>query len=309
MPRAAALRAPKVDNDPHTPPLFYRPPLEQQSYVGNFTRLQATSLLFSNAIPRDLRARAAVRMRQYPSTLADDPLFERASAWLADGGLVARAAYAAAWPLGRLQDVVLGMQDHWAVVRYVRAHPRMGRGLTRAPAALDWTLLEAEARRESDAATRDNPFGFDPSYWDAHAAQLMSESEAATAGGLVPVIKTVVLGLRNARESDEWRDLELLLETTRALGATPLVVATPFHGPFYDHWGVTREQRAAYYRQLRERCRKAGVPVVDFEAHDGDRGFVRDPESHLGAAGWVAAARVLDDFYHGRLSALRDGPR
>ena len=281
-----------------TPPLFYRPPLEQQSYLGNFTALHATALLFSDDLPRPLKRAAARRMRQYPGTLTDQPLLERASAWLVEDTLACRAAYAAAWPLGKLQEAALSMQDHWAVVRYVDARPKMGRGLTRSPGRIDWDDLERSARRETAAASDNNPFGFENSYWDANRRKLLSEEEAATAGGLVPVIKTIVIGLRNRRESDEWRDLDLLLDSLRALGATPLVVAAPFHGPFYDRWGITAAERMRFYDELRRRCTRAGVAVVDFAEHDGETLFLRDPESHLSGLGWVQVSKVLDAFYH-----------
>jgi len=43
---------------------------------------------------------------------------------------------------------------------------------------------------------------------------------------------------------------------------------------------------------------RAGVPWLDFRAHDEDRYFVTDPGSHLSARGWAFADRALDVFWH-----------
>jgi poly-D-alanine transfer protein DltD len=95
-----------------TAPEFYRPHLEQSSYLANFSRVQAVALVFDSDIPYSLRKASARRMLQYPATFADDPILRWGLEALTDRTQLASARYAAVLPLGLLQRTVLGLSDH-----------------------------------------------------------------------------------------------------------------------------------------------------------------------------------------------------
>ena len=83
----------------------------------------ASGILFTNAIDFDLKAAIAKRMLQFPDTLAEDGLVELAAKCLASGRPVDRMVLMAIWPLGRLQTVMLELQDHFEALLYI-----VGRG-------------------------------------------------------------------------------------------------------------------------------------------------------------------------------------
>ena len=75
----------------------------------------------------------------------------------------------------------------------------------------------------------------------------------------------------------------------------------PIGGDFYDHAGVSRAAREAYYTKLRALVQRYHFAVAEFEEHDEDPAFLIRHQSHLTSKGWIYYNRVLDDFFHGRL--------
>ena len=282
-----------------SPPEFYRPRLEQPSYNANFSRVQAMALTFSRQIPYALRQAAARRMLQYPATIADDPILRWGLEALADKSPIGTVRYAAVLPLGLLQSAVLGLCDHWQFVAFVHRHPELHRSESVVPARIDWPSLEAVAASDAANRGRNNPFGLDAGYWLANAYRLQHPIDARSAQKPLPVISLMANGLRHEPRSLEWQDFALLLDIVRALGGQPLVVSAPFHGPFYDYWGMTADERARYYAQVRAITSRDRVPLVDFAEHDSDRDFVRDAQEHLTDKGWVQYDEVFDAFFHG----------
>ena len=286
------------------PPEFYRPRLEQPSYNANFSRVQAMALTFSRQIPYALRQAAARRMLQYPATIADDPILRWGLEALADKSPIGTVRYAAVLPLGLLQSAVLGLCDHWQFVAFVHRHPELHRSESVVPARIDWPSLEAVAASDAAKRGRNNPFGLDAGYWLANAYRLQHPIDARSAQKPLPVIALMANGLRHEPRSLEWQDFALLLDIVRALGGQPLVVSVPFPGPFYDYWGMTADERARYYAQVRAITARDGVPLVDFAEHDSDRDFICDAQEHLTDKGWVQYRRSVR-----RLLSRRPGAR
>ena len=282
-----------------TSPEFYRPYLEQAPYLANFSRAQAVAVAFDSDIPYALRRAAARRLLQYPASLADDPILRWGLEALADRSQFGSARYAMVLPLGLLQRTVLGLSDHWQFVAFVYRHPELHRSESVVPARIEWSWLEDEGARDAVSRSRNNPFGFDATYWQTNQRRLQRPGDARTARMLMPVIPLVLDGLRHEPRNLEWRDFALLLDTLRALGAKPLVVSAPFPGPFFDYWGATAAERSQYYAEVRDRTTRAGVPMVSFAEHDADRDFVQDPEEHLTDKGWVKFDEVFDAWFHG----------
>lgn len=71
-------------------------------------------------------------------------------------------------------------------------------------------------------------------------------------------------------------------------------------GLYDDDTRVSRSARQLYYQQYRRVVHDAGVPGLDFAAHDEDRYFLTDTGAHFSPRGWVFADRAADLFWHGR---------
>jgi len=246
-----------------SPTWFYVRSIRRDYYAGNFSPMEAYALAFSTDLSRSLRQRAASRMLVDGRTLRQDPVLAFSLRLLASRRPSSRALYPLVWPLGKLEELVLRLRDHWKIVRLIRSHADL-------------------AARFERGANLERPTGestvLDPGR--PYAAEMMS----------------------NLRNSTEWLDLELLLEALQQLGARPLLLGMPIAGSFYDRQGVSRlERHELYYQRLRELAQRRSVPLVDFESEDESATFLSGVGSHLSPEGWLYYDDALDRFYHGAL--------
>ena len=259
--------------------LLHNPSEDQAYYAGNFSRLHAGELAFSTDLSYELKREAAERMLPFPATVEQDPLLKFALERLVDPSPLGPGLYYAALPLGKLQNVVLRLQDHWATLALIRGRPALTADVPREAAALDWSQLRSEAGRMARLLA---------ARWARRAAPERN-SELTPRGEEF---------LRTVRESPSWIDLALLMRGLKELGARPLILSQPLAGAFFDQLGVSQGAREEFYARFREITRPYGVPVVDFAEHDEDRFFVSDARSHLSAQGWLYYDEALDTFYH-----------
>ncbi len=237
-------------------------------YAGNFSLPAANGILFGDAIDLNLKAAIAKRMLQFPDTLAEDGLLELAARCLASGRPVDRFILVAIWPLGKLQNVMLDLQDHFEALVYI-----LGGGRT----IPDWLRPihphNARARKVTDA----------------EAEFIASES----LGAILPT-RDAPFRARIAASS-EWTDLELLFRTLAELQAEPLILSMPIDA--YAARGVSRSTREVYYERMRELAQRFHFPVIEFEQHDADPAFLIAHREHPTPRGWMVYNRALDDFF------------
>ena len=242
---------------------FLTPALRPDFYAGNFSSMAASNILFGNAIDFNLKAAIAKRMLQFPDTLAEDGLVELAARCFASGRPSDRIILMALWPLGKLENATLDLQDHFEALVYILAGGR------RIP---DW-LRPAHSHRLHARSSKDqNRESFDEIRPARDAA---FRSRVATAS--------------------EWTDLELLFRTLAELKADPLILSMPFDA--YAATGVSRSAREVYYERMRELAQRYHFPLVEFEQHDADPGFLIAHREHPTPRGWMAYNRALDDFF------------
>src|SRR6266478_4236898 len=169
-----------------SPSSFLTPGVRPEFYVGNFSLPAANGIVFGDAIDLNLKAAIAKRMLQFPDTLEKDGLLDLAARCLASGRPVDRVLLMAIWPLGKLQNVMLDLQDHFEALLYILDG---GRTIP------DWLRPihphNARARKVTDA-----------------------EAEFIAAESLGAILPTRDATFR-ARivASSEWTDLELLFRT------------------------------------------------------------------------------------------------
>jgi D-alanine transfer protein len=262
------------------------------AYSGNFSRLHAAELAFSTDLSPEFKQAVAKRLLDYRPTLENDPVLEFALERLAGGGLINSALYYAVLPLGKLQNLVLRLQDHWETIAFIHEQHYLRPASPRYAAALDWRKMLLQAEGEYRQVSNNNRFGFDNERWRQKGNE-WNEGKGTNNDATF---------LRQLKLSKEWVDLDLLLRLTKELGAQPLILSAPMCGAYLDYSGVSTSARSVYYEKLREATKPYGVPVLDFEYHDGDKCFILDYGSHLSPKGWVYYDRALDAFYHRTLS-------
>lgn len=259
------------------------------AYAGLFSREHAYQLVFNTRLTWATKQMLATRMLQYPKTLQQDPVLQFALKQLASDTLQGHVGYDAVWPLGKLQTLVIELQDHFATVTYIRSQKKLNPQVVRHASTINWQTLAATAKTQQRAHANDNPYGFDNSIWKSKFAHFKTRPAASGDQAY----------LTNLDKAGEWTDFEILMRVLTELGAEPLVLGRPFPAYYDNAIGVSESARQIFYSRLDQAANQYGVPVVEFQGHEYDKYFGVDPAPHTGREGWVYVDQALDVFYHG----------
>jgi D-alanine transfer protein len=251
-----------------SPSSFFKPAVSPDSYAGNFSWSAASGILFGDSLDLHLKAEIAERMLQFPDTLAKGPLLRLAAACLASGHPVDRIVLMAIWPLGKLQNTILDLQDHFEALVYILGRSR--------------GIPQRESRQ------------FNPRTVAGDSGQKAVTTEALDASRSD---RDVAFRARIAAAS-EWIDLELLFRAVAELGAQPLILSMPIDNTRADVRGVSRSARQVYYERMSQLAQRYHFPLIQFEDHDADPGFLIAHREHPSPQGWMYYNRALDDFFH-----------
>jgi D-alanine transfer protein len=253
-----------------SPSSFLTPAVRPDFYAGNFSLPAAGGTLFGNALDLNLKTEIAKRMLQFPDTLGKDGLLRLAASCLASGRPVDRIVLIAMWPLGKLQNMILDLQDHFEAVVYI-----LGRGkpVPNWLRPLSWHRAHLHKRSAGDGRETMTTESVDTIHPAKDAA---FRARVATAG--------------------EWIDLELLFRTLTELRARPLILSMPIDA--YVAPGVSRSAHEVYYDRMRELARRYHFPLVEFEDHDADPTFLIAHREHPTPKGWMYYNKALDNFFH-----------
>ncbi len=251
-----------------------------KSYDGNFSLMAASEMVFGTVLSFELKQQIASRMLECPSDLEKSPLLEFAVRRLASGRWLDRVVFYALWPIGKVQNTVLEMHDHFAAVSHIlhkiKSAPRGHLEI------IDWPNLISKVS------------AFKPTDEDKVEKSSSLHQQIAPGSG------DAAFRIR-IDTAPGWTDLDLLLRTLASVHARPLLLSMPFDGQSYDETGISRSARDSYYNRLRALAQRYHFALVEFKGHDEDPAFLYLHKSHLTAKGWIYYDRALDDFFHGRL--------
>jgi D-alanine transfer protein len=252
-----------------SPSSFLTTAVRSEFYAGNFSLPAASGTLFGDALDLNLKTDIAKRMLQFPDTLGKDGLIRLAADCLASGRRLDRMILIAMWPLEKVQNIILDLQDHFEALVYI-----LGGGKP----FPDWFRRLSSHKAHSRKATGDG--------W---------ETMAADSPDVIRPAKDAAFRTRVA-SSSEWIDLELLFRTLTELRARPLILSMPIDA--YAARGVSRSAREVYYDKMRELAGRYHFPLVEFEDHDADPTFLIAHREHPTPKGWMYYNQVLDKFFH-----------
>ena len=261
---------------------FRHKEMQTDAFRGNFSPLDSFAFIFDRGLSMKLKRDAARRLESIGTPIAKWPVAKFALHQLADSSRPALAAFWAAWPLGKLQTAILRLQDHFESYLFLVLQTGHTGAAHHIPATLDWPALIAEASEQVGDTPDDEA---DPAAFTT-----------------VPQPRDPVF-IEHLETSALWPDLRMLLRTLRELGTEPLILSTPFNGPYQSAMSISRPARQLYYNRVTRLVRHFGFACRDFEEHDEDKRFVVDEYDHLTGKGWMIYNRTLDEFYHDREAA------
>lgn len=266
--------------------------MNADNYDPNFSELHALELTFSSYISWETKHLAAERMLDYPNTLVERPLLKFALQALADDSTLGKLKYALAWPLGKLQILVITIQDHYAVWDFIRHQSAEKLKVTRKESTIDWEAAIARADELQKERSNGNIYGVDNDRW-ARGAELMAN--------LPPAGSKDERFIENVSIALEWRDMQILLRIAQELEGHPLMLGRPMNVVLWEALGYSEEAQNFYYEMLHKTVDPFGYPVIDFKEYGRDKYFSSDMASHSSPKGWMYINEILDDFYHDRI--------
>jgi len=253
-----------------SPGSFLTPTVRPEFYDGNFSLPAANGILFGNALDLNLKTDVAKRMLQFPDPLGKDGLLRLAASCLASGHPSDRIILMAMWPLGKLQNIILDLQDHFEALVYI-----LGGGKP----VPNWLRPLSSHKAHLHKGTA----GYSREAMTAESLDTIRSARDAEFRGRVAA-------------ASEWIDLELLFRTLIELRARPLILSMPIDA--YAARGVSRSSREIYYNRMRELARRYQLPVIEFEDHDADPTFLIAHREHPTPKGWMYYNKALDNFFH-----------
>jgi D-alanine transfer protein len=263
-----------------SPGWFLTPNPRWRAYEGNFSLMAASEMAFGTALDFKLKREIASRMLERPNTLEKSPLLKFALRRLASDRWLDRVGFCALWPIGKMQNAVMELQDHFAALDYIRHEIKPARGCH--SEFLEWRKLIAKVSAPNN--TEENKI-----------EKISNLDEQITPG-----FRDVAFRIR-MNAAPEWVNLELLLRTLASVHARPLLLSMPIAGQFYDQAGMSRSARESYYKRLRTLAQRYNFTLIEFKEHDEDPAFLYRHQSHLTAKGWIFYDRALDHFFHARI--------
>jgi len=278
-----------------TPSMFNVGEVSLPSYEENYSQLHGDALIFNPYLSFNVKQQAARRMLDYPKTLRKDPILNFAATNLSGSSTIQHALYYMAFPLGQLETLIIRLQDHWKVMNIIWSNPTLKPKVVKKPVTIQWNAAIAQAEAEQALRSNNNPYGIENPKWTGSLKQSMAKAIAPSGSRDTQFIKSL-------DDSKEWSDLEILLEILKETGAQPLIMSRPIDGPIWQATGVSQKARQVYYDRLSNIVVNTyGMPLIDFENHDGDKYFSIDSASHTSRLGWVYVDQTLDAFFHGNL--------
>jgi D-alanine transfer protein len=263
-----------------SPSWFLRTTVNPELYDGNFSSRAASEIMFNGSLGLELKHDIASRMLQFPDSFTKNPLLDLAIKCFDSPRSLDRALFWCLWPLGKMQNLVFDLQDHFAALTHIlqMAKPKVlrhRRTLKPKSVVIHAGSVAIDAPQEN---RKHNPPALDDDMRRGGDAAFLARMDAAM----------------------EWRDFELLLRTLTEIHARPLLFCIPMDGISYDEAGISRSARQKFYATLQALADRYNFPLIEFQEHDEDPTFLVAHKYHLSGTGWMAYNRALDDFFHDR---------
>lgn len=149
---------------------------------------------------------------------------------------------------------------------------------------IDWDKAYAEAVKQGMAAATNNPLNVEDSYYDTYLRDRYDSLENS-------------LGDVDLLASKELEDYEYFLKIAKDKGVKPLIILMPVNGDYYDHLGITEDERIAYYDKLEALGNEYGFDVLNLKDRDYEKYYLMDV-MHLGWKGWLNVNEEISQYYN-----------
>ncbi|MBW0768665.1 D-alanyl-lipoteichoic acid biosynthesis protein DltD [Mammaliicoccus lentus] len=135
---------------------------------------------------------------------------------------------------------------------------------------MDWETMKLYASQYGEQNSTSNKFGMNDQYWS-----LLKQQR-----------KRFNRSYEFNKNSVEFDDLQLLIDTLKEAKADPLFIVIPANGKWYDHIHVDKMKREAVYQKINHTITSNNMKVYDLTDKEYEPYVITDAV-HIGWKGWV----------------------
>lgn len=243
--------------------------LNKDGFASNFSDLKYYNYIHNDKISDEDKVETSQRvahlLKAYP-TKNQDYIYARLNA---SDKLSVKALKTVMEPYYFLRNKFLTMKDKYKsieVVQYVK-------GKSLKPRDLSWKDENIKAEIQAKEASKNNDLYISDAYYEKYLRGKMDK--------LKDTNKNV-----NLNGSKEWDDFKLFLDTCKQTGVKPYIVIMPVNGQYYDHTGLTKDQRFEFYNKIEKMSSEYGFTSLNLKDKEYEPYFMMDV-MHLGWKGWI----------------------
>lgn len=268
-----------------SPGFFQTEAVDAKYFEGNSSKLQLKEFLWNEQYSDRLKKDVAVEMLKFPKIVDGDWILRFTLEHVASGNSWDRVMLRLIQPYAVLDRAVGRLQDNFEAAFALNADPEVSSPSHFRPKrghVLNWDDLFRTAEQQSSSL-----------------AQRAKQRPLKVTRAKGTWDNQFVAKMRKAQE---WNDFELVLRLLKEAGAKPLVISMPLHADILEAQGVSEVARMEYGTRLQALTKQYNAPLVYLKDHESDPVFFVDQHDHIGSKGWWYYNRLIDDFYHDRLS-------
>ncbi|HHX67348.1 MAG: D-alanyl-lipoteichoic acid biosynthesis protein DltD [Miniphocaeibacter sp.] len=254
---------------------FMRSKVEKASFNSNFSELQFYEFMENKNISNDLKDKVANRVFSLTNNVAN----HNATVYtqLDTSHKIFQKTFR---PFFNFQKWFLDLQDTYKSSFLLDRYKNKNQAIKN---ELSWQELDELAESQGEKSVTNNDMFVEDQYYVKELQPNLKD------------LKNKYEGI-NLLKSDEFNDLELLLELCTELGVKPFVIIESTNGYFYDYAGINKEQRDSYYDKTRQLVEKYGFNYIDLRDFEYDKYFYFDA-MHLGWKGWLYVSKEMSEYF------------
>ncbi len=280
-----------------SPGSFVSPELDHRGFGVNFSALHAGIFAFESHLSTSLKQALARRLLDYPETIGQSALLDRALHDLAANTPVARADLALLAPLAALHNWTLRQSDYGKLA--------------------NWSWLQDQLPLTMNAVEPPSPRS-GPIHWEQRIDQveaifgqqrLPTSYSTGPRTGFDDNLRAFFrdkqhpersaddVFARACEASKEWVDFQLVLRIAQESGLHLLLVCQPLNAGFTRLQGLTANSTDLFYNRLRQAVAPFPLQLATFPSAEPDPHFYHDC-IHPSAKAWIVYDQRLDRFFH-----------
>lgn len=267
-----------------SPQWFVPKGLKPEGFNMNFSELQFYEFMFNKDIDKSFKMKAAERMIYLNSNTMENGYIRYYSYLYSKDNIVSKSVLNVMMPYYRFKYYTLSIKDKIETYRVLKKYE--GRDMAVKPEIknIDWKEEQKAIVEEAKKASDNNEFGIMNDYYDTYIRKDYDKLKGSHKKDSYLV-------------SSEYEDFKFLLDTCKSIGVKPLFISVPVHGKWYDYCEFSKDDRAGYYKNIREMVSSYGFEILDMSQNE-DEEYVLKDIMHLGWKGWLYIDEALVKYYN-----------